>query len=110
MPTHSHPNAILAFERNVQVNKGVDSSILLRDVVNGTVVESHIPLYSPLVKAIEVGGWGLVHTCTALLILKLGSELFLTYLGWGGGSLFFKGSASCSYNSRTIQLFFWTVL
>ncbi|CAM9160115.1 unnamed protein product [Ascophyllum nodosum] len=37
-----------------KVNKGVDSTILLRDVINGNPVETHIPLYSPLVQSIEV--------------------------------------------------------
>lgn len=38
----------------LQVNKGVDSTILLRDVINGNPVEIHVPLYSPLVQSIEV--------------------------------------------------------
>lgn len=51
----SHPACTrIARGRAKQVNKGVDSSILLRDVINGNPVESHIPLYSPLIKSIEV--------------------------------------------------------
>eukprot|EP00904_Undaria_pinnatifida_P005037 jgi/Undpi1/1663/HiC_scaffold_11.g05053.m1 len=37
-----------------KVNRGVDSTILLRDVINGNSVESHIPLFSPLIVSIEV--------------------------------------------------------
>lgn len=40
--------------RNWQVNRGIDSTILLRDVINGNSVESHIPLFSPLIESIEV--------------------------------------------------------
>ncbi|CAM9350061.1 unnamed protein product [Hapterophycus canaliculatus] len=37
-----------------KVNKGIDSTILLRDVINGNSVEHHIPLFSPLLQSIEV--------------------------------------------------------
>ncbi|CAN0200582.1 unnamed protein product [Ectocarpus sp. 6 AP-2014] len=37
-----------------KVNKGIDSSILLRDVINGNPVEHHIPLFSPLIQSVEV--------------------------------------------------------
>lgn len=36
------------------MNRGIDSTILLRDVINGNSVESHIPLFSPLIESIEV--------------------------------------------------------
>lgn len=42
-------------DRKWQVNKGIDSTILLRDVINGNSVESHIPLFSPLMESIQVG-------------------------------------------------------
>lgn len=41
-------------DRKLQVNKGIDSTILLRDVINGNSVESHIPLFSPLMESIQV--------------------------------------------------------
>lgn len=45
----------LASGENIQVNRGIDSTILLRDVINGNSVESHVPIFSPLVESIEVG-------------------------------------------------------
>ena len=34
--------------------KGLDHSVLIRDVVSGTVVERRVPLHSPLVKSLRV--------------------------------------------------------
>ncbi|CAB9500231.1 protein L19 [Seminavis robusta] len=35
-------------------NKGIDSSVLIRDVVMGSIVERRIPLHSPLLKSIKL--------------------------------------------------------
>lgn len=35
-------------------NKGMDTSVLIRDVVMGTIVERRLPLHSPLVKSIRL--------------------------------------------------------
>lgn len=46
---------LTVFGLRLQVNKGIDSTILLRDVINGNSVEHHIPLFSPLIQSVEVG-------------------------------------------------------
>ncbi|CAM9854378.1 unnamed protein product, partial [Sphacelaria rigidula] len=43
------------------VNKGVDTSLLLRDIVYDIDVEHFIPLYSPLIKSIQVLEKGFIH-------------------------------------------------
>ena len=35
-------------------NKGIDTSVLIRDVVMGTIVERRLPLHSPLVKSVRL--------------------------------------------------------
>jgi large subunit ribosomal protein L19 len=37
-----------------KTRKGVDSAVVIRDVVMGTVIERHVKLHSPLVKSVKV--------------------------------------------------------
>jgi len=62
----------VAFQRRLQVNKGIDSTILLRDVINGNSVEHHIPLYSPLIQSVEVScSFGRIFNGSTLTMLLL---------------------------------------
>ncbi|CAM9282263.1 unnamed protein product [Discosporangium mesarthrocarpum] len=44
-----------------KVNKGADSSVLLRDVIVDAEVEINIPLYSPLLKSVKVLQKAFIH-------------------------------------------------